>query len=195
MNKKFNKYLLDVKKPYEFKVKVAGECPDDCIDRIKSALESYEVLTCSKKLSVPAQEVPYDFPTLRNIEVTVFDISLKYPATGEQIRADLAAAGNIPGSHIVVRTLFDDECVVTAKQPLLTSEYEPEDIQHLVGEKRFSDLLKELEKEPKKHTQYTGVNDQILAKNCPSESPAKVDKPGPAKSVLGSKPWRKINGF
>jgi hypothetical protein len=46
----------------------------------------------------------------------------------------------------------------------------PKDHQKLVGDNRVSDFLKELQKTRADHqpTQYKGINDQILAKDCPT---------------------------
>ena len=53
---------------------------------------------------------------------------------------------------------------------MLGTDYEPQNHQDIVGEKHVMSLLKELGKHKTAGTQYTGTNDQILAKNSPSDT-------------------------
>ena len=62
--KSFTEYLTESKKVYEFKIKVAGECPKDCASQVKKALAQYKVEKCSAGKSTPIQETQEEFPGL-----------------------------------------------------------------------------------------------------------------------------------
>ena len=54
--KSFKEYLTESKRVYEFKVKIAGNCPKDCASQIKTALSQFHVESCSAGKSTPIQE-------------------------------------------------------------------------------------------------------------------------------------------
>ena len=107
--KSFKEYLIESKQTYEFKVKVAGDCPKDCATKIKEALSKFKVESCSGGKSAPIQETQADFPTLKNVGVTVFDVCTEYPATSLEVRDLVAEHCNISLSSIKVRNLKEQE--------------------------------------------------------------------------------------
>lgn len=194
--KSFKEYLIESKQTYDFKIKVADECPDDCADKIKQALAEFVCSTCSKGMTTPIQESHTDFPDHKNVSVTTFEVALDYPATSEQVRNKIAEALGKTQSCIRVRNPLEeaeqdlnhsnDE---KTGEALLSKDYEKENHQDQVGEKQKMALLKELGKNKTTGTQYKGVNDKILAKKAPVEkSPAaKADKKAGTISPVGSK--------
>lgn len=190
--KSFKEYLIESKQTYDFKIKIAGECPDDCADKIKEALAQFDCATCSSGKRTPIQESQVDFPELRNVEVTVFETSLNYPTTSEQIRNLVADKLNVSQTNIRVRNPAEEaeqEINEQETEQVLGKDYPKENNQHLVGEKHTMSLLKELGKNKKTLEQYKGVNDKILAKKSPVEKTAasKVDKKSGSASPIGSK--------
>jgi len=91
--KKLTEYLIENKKRYNFKVKMAGECSAESQKKLKLTLDKYKVEHFEKVRSIPLQRVHQDFPTLSNIEVHVFDVTLEYPVTIPELEQDLRAAG------------------------------------------------------------------------------------------------------
>ena len=194
--KSFKEYLIESKQTYDFKVKVADECPDDCADKIKEALAEFTCSSCTKGMTSPIQESHADFPDHKNVSVTIFEVSLDYPATSEQVRNKVADALSKSQSCVRVRNPLEeaeqelnhanDE---KTGEALLSKDYDKSNSQDLVGEKQKMALLKELGKNKTTGTQYKGVNDKILAKKLPVEkSPAaKVDKKARTVSPVGSK--------
>jgi len=173
--KSFIEYLTESKKTYNFKVKIAGECPKDCAARIKESLSRFDVASCSAGKRAPIQESHFDFPEQTNIEVTVFDVCLNYPATSVQIRA--CVAESLHKSQDVIRVRNPQEEAETvlnyanaekSGKALLDSEYESSDNQDLVGDKHVMSMLKELSKNKKEQEQVTGTNDALLAKSAPT---------------------------
>ena len=181
--KSFTQYLVESKRVYEFKVKIAGDCPKDCAAIIKSALGQFQVESCSAGKSIPIQESPADFPNHKNTGITVFDVCTNYPATSSQVAALLAEKLHKSAQDIRVRNLKEEEELAINNQnatksgkSVLTTEYENSDNQGLVGEKKKENFLKELTKTKKELEQVKGVNDTLLAKKVPVEKQPKQSK-------------------
>ena len=183
--KSFKEYLTESKKIYEFKVKIAADCPKDTVTKIKAALGEFHVSSVSAGKSVPIQERHSEFPEHKNINMTVFDVTTDYPATNKQIQDKLAAVLSLAHTSVKVKNLEEEKEDEINHQhdrrtgkALVGTVQDPSDNSHLVGEKYMMDFLKELNQEKHTGTQYTGVNDEILAKGNP-----KHDKETPGKQV------------
>ncbi len=179
MTKSFKEYLQESKQNYEFKIKIAGDACDSASDKIKSALNRFNVESISEGKRTPIQESQIDFPEHTNIAVTIFDVSLAYPITSNQIRDLVSEALNITHSCVKVRNVKEqeeDEINTQYDQnnlsgkAFLGSDYEKTNHQSVVGEEHKMALLKELNKTKHQGTQYTGVNDELLAKKGPASS-------------------------
>ena len=81
--KSFKEFLTESAKTYKFKVRVAGELPEGFVDHMKANLAKYEVIKLSAGKTTPISERPLDFPRLQNMEVTHYEVELKYPATSQ----------------------------------------------------------------------------------------------------------------
>ena len=192
--KSFKEYLLESKQTYDFKIKVAGDCPEDCVAKIKEALSTYKVESCSAGKRTPITEKQIDFPQLENVGVTVFDVTLSYPTTSVQVREAVANKLNIVPANIRVRNDQEEEELALnhehdelTGEALLEKDLEEVDGQKLVGTKHAMSLLKELGKNKTTGTQYKGTNDKLLAKKAPSEKPAKAEKHTPSASPISGK--------
>lgn len=183
--KSFKDYLIESKQTYDFKVKIAGECPEDCTAKIKEALSQFDVAECSTGNRTPIQESHFDFPDLKNTEVTVFEVSLNYPTTSEVIRASIASKLKTSESMIRVRNPLEEAETIlnhandkkASDKALLEKDYDKQDNQKLAGGKFVDSFLKELGKTKKELTQYKGVNEKILAKKAPAGKAEKTGKP------------------
>ena len=195
--KSFKEYLIESKQTYDFKIKIAGECPENCAETIKAALGQYDVESVSKGTRSPIQETHFDFPEEKNIEVTVYEVCLNYPANSTQVRAAIASKINKTESQVRVRNPEEEAEVLlnhsndeSSGEALLEKpELEEVDGQKLVGDKHVMSLLKELSKNKTTGEQVKGTNDKILAKKVPSEksASAKQDKKAGTTSPVGSK--------
>ncbi len=153
--KSFKTYLEESKQVYEYKVKIAGDCPKDCAKQMKIALEKYGCTSCSAGKRTPIQESPLDFPDQKFSEVNIFDIKVTYPTTAAVLREYIAEQLKINSSRIRVRTPFDihEEEInlsgLNAKkgESLLEKDYEKDEAgQKMVGEKHLMSFLKGLKK-------------------------------------------------
>lgn len=153
--KKFAEYLTESKKTYKFKIRIAGELPEDCENKMETALNKYEVVGFSKGKTTPISEKPLDFPQLQNQQVTHFEAEVGYPVTSHLLEKYLC--DSIPCSHgyCIVRGEFDpveeyqpdnpDKKPYEAKLTTEEMESADPDCQDKVGGNRIMDLLKELE--------------------------------------------------
>jgi len=174
--KSFKEYLTESKRVYEFKVKIAGDCPKDCTEKIKLALSQYQLESCSGGKRTPIQERQVDFPEHANVNVTVFEVCTCYPATSLQIKNSIAETLRMSGALIKVRNAMEERELainnanaVKSGKSVLEADYEKEDNQKLVGDKHTMSLLKELGKSKSVGEQKKGINDTILAKSVPTE--------------------------
>lgn len=197
--KLFSHYLKESQeeKKYTFKVKIAGDLPDNCEDCMEAALQQYQVSKFTKGKSTPIQASLKEFPNVKNASMTVFEVELDYPATSAVLTELLSSSTGVNRDCIKVRTpieeanqaIEEEHAAGEKSESVLTKDYPKENNQHLVGEKHLSGFLKDLAKVRKENqpTQYKGVNEKLLAKSLHKEKAEAVAKLGPAKSVLGSK--------
>lgn len=198
--KRFTEYLLEntEETKYCFKIKIAGDIPDDCEKSIEHLLQKYKVSKFKKCKTTPIQAKLRDFPTMENAEVHIFDLELEYPTTSTVLANCIAHCTGITINRIKVRSDKEEQEVEinteheinpqTLKAALLNTPYPKENNQDLVGDKGVSNFLKDLAKARKDTgpNQYTGVNDAILAKKSPSEKAQTAVKEKVGKSLFGS---------
>lgn len=195
--KSFKDYLTESKKVYEFKVKIAGECPKDCAGQVKKALAQYQVEKCSAGKSTPIQETQEEFPGLNNVGLTIFDVCTSYPVTSAQVRNAIAEGTGIAISNVIVRTAAEQaEYTInhandTKTGAVLDTDYDKSNNQDKVGAKHLMSFLKELDKTKHAGEAYTGTNDQLLAKKAPSEKPAEQSDDVGTVSAIGSKKFKR----
>jgi hypothetical protein len=172
--KSFKEYLTESKKVYEFKVKIAGECPKDCQAQIKGALAEFHVASVSAARRTPIQERHNEFPEHKNISMTIFDVTLNYPANSMQVRERVASGLGMAQANVKVKTLGEEaEHVINHQhderthEAIVGTDYEPSDNSSMYGEKYNMNFLKELNKEHHHGTQVKGINDKLLADSVP----------------------------
>jgi hypothetical protein len=175
--KSFKEYLTESKKTYEFKVKIAGDHPDNAVEQIKGSLDQFHVCSVSKSATTPIQERHSEFPEHRNIGMTIYDVTTDYPATALQIRDMVATGLGITHSHVIVRNMAEEreheinhEHDNRTHTALVGTTQTPSNHGGLVNDEYKYNLLKELSKEKHSMTQVKGFNDQILAKSPPGSA-------------------------
>jgi len=198
--KSYKEYLTESKKVYEFKVKIAGDHPDNAVEQIKGSLSQFHVTKVNKGITTPIQERHSEFPEHKNVGMTIYDVTTDYPATSLQIRDMVATGLGVTHSHVIVRNMWEErEHEINHEHDEKTGKavggttQDPSDHSDLVNDKYKYDLLKELGKEKHNMTQVKGFNDQILAEKMPgvAEEYRKVkefntNKPGTT-SIIGTK--------
>ena len=80
--KTFKEYLSESKKSYPFRLKVAGDLPENFVNGLKDCIGKANP-TIIEKSKTPIQATPLDFPELSNMEVHVFEVVCEYPITAK----------------------------------------------------------------------------------------------------------------
>jgi len=148
--KTFQTYIAELNTAYTFRVKIAGVEPTgDVLERIKNALDTYQVENISKPKRMPIQE-HREFPKLGPCECYVMEVTVKYPTNPTQIRQVIGARAMIDPTCLCVYTedtaaqedavqeRIDNQGAVLT-EPDMKTEAAPE-----YGEKLISSFLKEL---------------------------------------------------
>ena len=199
--KNFKEYITESTKVYPFKVKIAWDIPENFEKNMKSALSKFSVESMSKGKRTPIQSTPLDFPNLKDTEVTIYEINLKYPVTSYGLAEYISHNLGIVSEKVRVRNPAEqaeidkqqehllDSFSTDPKGSLLMQDYDTEDNQKTVGDKRISEFMKELSAVRGKHSgiNYTGVNDQILADGSPKEKEPPTTEDTGKTSPVGSR--------
>jgi len=160
--KTFLQYLGETQKTYEFKVKIANIDPKDHIESLKTTLAAYAVESISTPKRLPIMENNIDFPTMKNCEIHVFELALKYPVNASQLRELIAERIKTPLNQVFVvpaghpeelwrnnegelREYVQGEDVLTKPLPEATAEQKSAGKAYAEKET----ILKELNKTPK----------------------------------------------
>lgn len=156
--KSFKNYLTESTKVYEFRIKLACEMDKESKDKLKTALEAYQVESFKDGKHLPIAE-HVDFPQCGPVEVNVYEVALHYPVIDSQLRQLVHEKTSIPLQCIRVipgyktspyeamlagteqSKEFKQGDAVLAQEDMVT-ESPAED---LVGDKRVPSLIKELE--------------------------------------------------
>jgi hypothetical protein len=151
--KSYKTYLAESKKSYPFKVKVAGTFSKEEETAMESLLSRYEVSAFKKAGTTPIQQLPLDFPKIKNAEVSIYEVELNYPTTQFELTEYLASSLNLTKDRIVVRSpnepteAYQAEKTVTVGALLTDSEYkeaENANFEDYYGDKYNSGFVKEL---------------------------------------------------
>jgi len=103
--KNFKEYLQEniMQKKYEFRVKVAGDFTSEQESKLKTMLERFQVNAFKKVGTTPIQALPLDFPQVKNCEVNIYEISLDYPTTQQELTEYLSSGLEVSKQRLVVR--------------------------------------------------------------------------------------------
>lgn len=100
--KNFLQHLTEIQKTYEFRIKIANIDPDEKMDVLEAALDSYGLDSITKPKRLPIKESDIDFPSMANCQLYLLDAVLKYPVNDAQLRAIVSERAGIPQGNIVV---------------------------------------------------------------------------------------------
>lgn len=101
--KHFTDYLTESKKNYDFRVKVAGEFTTEQESKLRDLLDRFTVSEFKKKGKTPIQELPLDFPQVKNCEVSIFEVTVDYPTTTHELTEYLSTGLGLGRKYLVVR--------------------------------------------------------------------------------------------
>ena len=163
----FKQYLSESTKEYDYKIKVAGDLSEDFAARLETSLKKYEVKSLSKGKKTPIQEVPLDFPNLKNESVTIFELKTLYPASVFEMHSYISNSMRLQPNQLVVRKpnepteQYQEEMKTKEtsefKSVLQNVEYKDAPkikADEVYGDKANQSLLKELLKARKEKTEF-----------------------------------------
>lgn len=101
--KTFKEYLMENKKIYPFRIKIASDMTNEAENQMKTLLDRYQLSGFKKSAKTPIQEFPLDFPKIKNREVTIYEVNLDYPTTSYELMEYLSSNMDIARECIVVR--------------------------------------------------------------------------------------------
>lgn len=151
--KQFKDYLAESSKKYDFRIKVAGEFTAEQAGTMKALLGRFQLSGFKEAGKTPIQELPMDFPKIKNAEVCIYEATLDYPATAWELHEYLSSNMGISKDAIVVRrpgepTETEQKSKELRTEPLLTdSEYKESPnatFEDFYGDKYNTGFVKEL---------------------------------------------------
>lgn len=102
--KTFKEYLSESTKQWPFRLKIAGTFTAEQEQSLKSALSKFVIAEFKKVKTTPVQELPLDFPQVKNCEVTIYEFTLGYPSTQFELTEMLSSSLGINKQNLVVRS-------------------------------------------------------------------------------------------
>jgi hypothetical protein len=109
--KSFVNYLAESERTYDYRIKVCGELSTDAMKQIRAKLDQFDPARVGDIKTTPVQAIPTDFPNHRNERVSMFDVSLRYPAVEPQIKQIAQLAGLDPNRVCMQDTAFANSMV------------------------------------------------------------------------------------
>jgi hypothetical protein len=180
--KSLTEYIASRNQPYDFRIKLAKiEPKGEIMERIKNALDSFELVSVTPAKSLPVQE-HREFPKWGACECWQFEATVAYPTINTQIRQLIIERAGINPEWVCVygKQQAEDNDAFEAygkdHEGALLLDSELKDVagaQDLVAEKRKDSLLKELDKQsPMKEAHETPLSDpkQGVKKTAPAQT-------------------------
>ena len=182
--KTFVHYVADSKTEYNYILKFAvHEMTTEMIDCLEECLKKYELKTASSFRKTPIQENPLDFPSVKNTEVYICNISMGYPASLDFLKTYICSCMGVAPIYLAVYSENDPRQIETdlyvdrnseeykkKYKARLGSDYEADE-KPAYGADYNINFLKELEKLSKERT-VTVVNNPL----SPGVSADSLDK-------------------
>ena len=192
--KNFTEYLAEGfgSRKHTFRIKVAGDFESAQESKLKAMLERWVVSKFKKIGTTPIQEIPLDFPQLKNCDVKIFEVELDYPATQQELTEYLSQGLSLNKQRFVVKrpgepTEEYQEPKEQREGALLDdadySEVENAKFENFYGDKFNSGFVKEL-------NDLLKLERKARGEQIPSEAAAKfnTDQPADTTSMLKSAP-------
>lgn len=151
--KQFKDYLSESSKKYDFRIKIAGDFTAEQADTMKALLGKFQVSGFKSAGKTPIQELPMDFPKIKNAEVCIYETVLDYPATSWELHEYLSTNMGISKDKMVVRrpgepSESEQKATEARTEPLLTDSDYKESVnatfEDFYGDKYNTGFVKEL---------------------------------------------------
>lgn len=163
-------YIREADRVYKYRLKFAcDELDEAMMDQLETALERYELQSCSAPTVTPIQENPLDFPKAHNTRVCIVDCEVRYPASHDMMRMMAAEATGVNVGSVAVYGEFDPRHAQTEEllddskpEAFLGTDYEQtEGAQEQYGKTLTDRLLAELAKYREERETQVVTNDLV----------------------------------
>ena len=200
MMKTFAAYLAESERTYNYRIKLCGDISQQQVRDLQSKLDQFDPQKIGSTRTTPIQRVPTDFPNFENEPVTMFDVSLRYPAIEPQIKQLAQLMGMDPNRVIMQDTVYADGMVAELdridgeNKDLLTSDYPAPNAEQ-------QELKKDYSAEPQDHvvlknayrSDFTVAGGRTPAAHTTNQIPQGVKSPmtdvkRPPKPATGAQP-------
>jgi len=105
--KSLKAYITESKKTWSFRVKVAGDVTTEDETKLRSLLDRFSVTEFKKTGQTPVQSFPLDFPKIRNRNVNIWEVTLDYPTTSNELTEYLSFNLGRTNEELVVRSPYE----------------------------------------------------------------------------------------
>ena len=106
--KKFQEYLAESERTYNYRIKIVGETSPELLKALKDKLAQFDVVKMSDAKTTPVQAKPADFPAFPNQRVTSVDFEFRYPAIEPQVKQLAQLLGMDPNKIIMLTSAHED---------------------------------------------------------------------------------------
>jgi hypothetical protein len=106
--KKFQEYLAESERTYNYRIKIVGDVPGDFAKALKEKLKQFDVVKMTEVKTTPVQAKPADFPAHANDRVSSMDVEFRYPAIEPQIQQIAQLLGLDPNRIRLLTTAYED---------------------------------------------------------------------------------------
>jgi hypothetical protein len=106
--KKFNEYLAESQRVYNYRIKIVGDVPTGFIKALEEKLKQFDPAKVSAVKTTPVQLNPAEFPAYSNERVSHMDCEFRYPAIEPQIQQIAQLLGLDPNRIRMLTVPYED---------------------------------------------------------------------------------------
>jgi hypothetical protein len=106
--KKFNEYLAESQRVYNYRIKIVGDVPSGFIKALEEKLKQFDPAKISDVKTTPVQLNPAEFPAYNNERVSHMDCEFRYPAIEPQIQQIAQLLGLDPNRVRMLTASYED---------------------------------------------------------------------------------------
>jgi hypothetical protein len=106
--KKFNEYLAESQRVYNYRIKIVGDVPSGFIKALEEKLKQFDPAKVSAVKTTPVQLNPAEFPAYSNERVSHMDCEFRYPAIEPQIQQIAQLLGLDPNRIRMMTVPYED---------------------------------------------------------------------------------------
>ena len=106
--KKFNEYLAESQRVYNYRIKIVGDVPSGFIKALEEKLKQFDPAKVSAVKTTPVQLNPAEFPAYSNERVSHMDCEFRYPAIEPQIQQIAQLLGLDPNRIRMLTVPYED---------------------------------------------------------------------------------------